>query len=176
MCGGSRPAVRPALPIGGLSPRVRGKPPGVSFSSTVERSIPACAGEAMMSRMMSVAIAVYPRVCGGSPCGTGTRRRNSGLSPRVRGKLGCQREPAGQRRSIPACAGEALPSSSRTASTPVYPRVCGGSRKRTYTLRQVRGLSPRVRGKPDWWIASAQHRRSIPACAGEAWGEFMPSI
>ncbi len=49
----------------------------------------------------------------------------------------------------------------------VYPRVCGGtscSRSRPVGLV---GLSPRVRGNPDGWIAPSLFLGSIPACAGE---------
>ena len=50
----------------------------------------------------------------------------------------------------------------------VYPRVCGGSDKRLQTLRNIRGLSPRVRGKRGAGTAGSPFSGSIPACAGEA--------
>ena len=50
----------------------------------------------------------------------------------------------------------------------VYPRVCGGSGIREYHQRRLRGLSPRVRGKPSRSRYPIVLVRSIPACAGEA--------
>ena len=51
-----------------------------------------------------------------------------GLSPRVRGNraLYCALTAFG--RSIPACAGEPRLQPRRERETPVYPRVCGGTR------------------------------------------------
>ena len=51
---------------------------------------------------------------------------------------------------------------------PVYPRVCGGSGRMRLSSAPARGLSPRVRGKPDGHHDAALSVRSIPACAGEA--------
>ena len=91
----------------------------------------------------------------------------TGLSPRVRGNLGnpgYQRRPV---RSIPACAGEPLPALHQPASSPVYPRVCGGTAASPRGQRNCNGLSPRVRGNPMMSIAGRHRGRSIPACAGE---------
>ena len=56
----------------------------------------------------------------------------------------------------------------------VYPRVCGGN-NRLATLRAVEmGLSPRVRGKRHLHQRRPQHRRSIPACAGETMSNTTP--
>ena len=49
---------------------------------------------------------VYPRVCGGTMALWLYSRVTEGLSPRVRGNLGDERELAFERGSIPACAGE----------------------------------------------------------------------
>ena len=73
--------------------------------------------------------------------------------------------PAG---SIPACAGEAPDGGGVKASGGVYPRVCGGSRRRPSHPSSIGGLSPRVRGKLSRPMMSAIAPRSIPACAGEA--------
>ena len=72
-------------------------------------------------------IAVYPRVCGGS-LGAGMYVDDAyGLSPRVRGKHWAMMLDQPTRRSIPACAGEALGFLLRRGGRGVYPRVCGGS-------------------------------------------------
>ena len=49
--------------------------------------------------------------------------------------------------SIPACAGEAPAQPTTERTSPVYPRVCGGSRQPNPVEHRYRGLSPRVRGK-----------------------------
>ena len=49
----------------------------------------------------------------------------------------------------------------------VYPRVCGGTRRRGSPRRLRRGLSPRVRGNPLAYLLSVMMSGSIPACAGE---------
>ena len=70
---------------------------------------------------------VYPRVCGGSLHPRRLRKADVGLSPRVRGKLLVVYVLAYLGRSIPACAGEALPPLRLHPLPAVYPRVCGGS-------------------------------------------------
>ena len=49
----------------------------------------------------------------------------------------------------------------------VYPRVCGGTPEIGPQCFQSRGLSPRVRGNPQYSREPELKRRSIPACAGE---------
>ena len=93
--------------IGGLSPRVRGKPQRINRAVSWTRSIPACAGEAEVTAYVKVRKAVYPRVCGGSMEESVRRAGQAGLSPRVRGKRSRCRQPQPARGSIPACAGEA---------------------------------------------------------------------
>ena len=69
--------------------------------------------------------------------------------------------------SIPACAGEPWRLSTRTERSPVYPRVCGGTRDGRSKSEGKMGLSPRVRGNRRRASPSAPPPRSIPACAGE---------
>ena len=70
-------------------------------------------------------------------------------------------------RSIPACAGEPDAATPPPRSTPVYPRVCGGTGCFVSAFSVLRGLSPRVRGNPIEINARLTAERSIPACAGE---------
>ena len=70
--------------------------------------------------------------------------------------------------SIPACAGEAPPSSSPSRRTRVHPRVCGGSETPLHRVVCRRGPSPRVRGKQPHRPLRRKGPGSIPACAGEA--------
>ena len=168
VCGGSHMR-HPRLHLyRGLSPRVRGKPADAAQESTSQRSIPACAGEAVGNRTSSANGRVYPRVCGGSFSFSGHRFPPQGLSPRVRGKpgLGLQLDEAA--RSIPACAGEASVGRCVACRCRVYPRVCGGSSGRGAIADDAEGLSPRVRGKLLLRRLDYPPRGSIPACAGEA--------
>ena len=69
-----------------------------------------------------------------------------GLSPRVRGNQVDRAARQNGERSIPACAGEPSLSFLSVVLAEVYPRVCGGTRRRRMVRRRRRGLSPRVRG------------------------------
>ena len=154
--------------LSGLSPRVRGKPPAGRTRTNQQRSIPACAGEAPTAAAATRPAAVYPRVCGGSRPIIVRTIVPIGLSPRVRGKRRHSRRVAAGGRSIPACAGEAVPLSRSGGRRRVYPRVCGGSRPARRAGWCRRGLSPRVRGKRGWRCRWRGCPWSIPACAGEA--------
>ena len=90
-----------------------------------------------------------------------------GLSPRVRGNLTWIIVDFGDKRSIPACAGEPSSDSRHHGVSKVYPRVCGGTYYRAGVAIRCQGLSPRVRGNPPVMVALGLPERSIPACAGE---------
>ena len=167
VCGGT-PGVLAARRVNaGLSPRVRGNLDGRSARRYDPGSIPACAGEPSMSVIVIPLKAVYPRVCGGTAAGRFDGIGLRGLSPRVRGNRSSASVRADAQRSIPACAGEPGMLKRRRNGLPVYPRVCGGTRKVTIWSAVIEGLSPRVRGNR-WSKHPAYNRaRSIPACAGE---------
>ena len=110
---------------------------------------------------------VYPRVCGGTRGRLGRLLRNEGLSPRVRGNQPGSRAAPALCGSIPACAGEPLPSPSWSSTVTVYPRVCGGTTSLWVTPASTAGLSPRVRGNHGRKRSVNRQMRSIPACAGE---------
>ena len=165
----------------GLSPRVRGNQLRLGGAGDANGSIPACAGEPGKSAAGNDLCEVYPRVCGGTGCWGIILAAPHGLSPRVRGNRQPCRLPVSLRRSIPACAGEPAPRSSRLLGHQVYPRVCGGTLNGSKTLDDVIGLSPRVRGNRAARSSRIPNRRSIPACAGEpdggagsadAWGVY----
>ena len=151
----------------GLSPRVRGNLLVPCCWAPSGRSIPACAGEPVVSRDAEDLRGVYPRVCGGTRLAPPETSRGAGLSPRVRGN---QRLSGGLGRpawSIPACAGEPLAGKSRWSGASVYPRVCGGTDCGNLAIHKHMGLSPRVRGNLQAVDANVSGPRSIPACAGE---------
>ena len=97
----------------------------------------------------------------------GNRRGAKGLSPRVRGNPTPPPNSPTPSWSIPACAGEPSLAGTIAMRTPVYPRVCGGTKDTTSTTPQNCGLSPRVRGNPISPSEPNPLERSIPACAGE---------
>ena len=127
VCGGTAGAVYAEHNGQGLSPRVRGNRGGGRAGLVGKGSIPACAGEPLPYRPQEANYEVYPRVCGGTVCLPTIAIELRGLSPRVRGNLvdvgGLVQRP----RSIPACAGEPLPSGRPAGRGRVYPRVCGGT-------------------------------------------------
>ena len=151
----------------GLSPRVRGNPAHACACAWQPGSIPACAGEPAVAPTAAMLCRVYPRVCGGTVVNRMWVYRLLGLSPRVRGNPGAYPAPPFARGSIPACAGEPLPTALSASSGWVYPRVCGGTCSSTLLSVSRQGLSPRVRGN----LADSTHalnaQGSIPACAGE---------
>jgi len=150
----------------GLSPRVRGHR-GLDLRVAEETgSIPACAGPPRAPGPASNTRSVYPRVCGATVAFSTTYPPSAGLSPRVRGHPGRAAAEAGQRRSIPACAGPPEGSKVLRPRSGVYPRVCGATGSWTKLSGVDRGLSPRVRGHRDISISEPITERSIPACAG----------
>ena len=110
---------------------------------------------------------VYPRVCGGTRSGRDSRRRQPGLSPRVRGNPMSPAKYPSWQGSIPACAGEPFLANASRPGYAVYPRVCGGTAGEAGQPAPGGGLSPRVRGNPLLGPLDLTPWRSIPACAGE---------
>ncbi len=110
----------------GLSPRARGNPRSIRWSSPASGSIPACAGESASSGIRARALQVYPRVRGGiqfEALGIGFE---AGLSPRARGNPRSAHCKISSPRSIPACAGESEDWARTWGVLEVYPRVRGG--------------------------------------------------
>ena len=153
--------------MSGLSPRVRGNPHGVECRPQGDRSIPACAGEPAPTLQGACLAPVYPRVCGGTHPTAEDEYESVGLSPRVRGNRLASLALIAWDRSIPACAGEPTPRSSRPSPGRVYPRVCGGTLPAFLANSSSAGLSPRVRGNHPLHPAHKGRLGSIPACAGE---------
>ena len=113
VCGGNVASDVKTLVDGGLSPRVRGKPPSPTPRRRPDGSIPACAGETPRRGRGAPVARVYPRVCGGNSATDPMGLEGEGLSPRVRGKPQNQRRDAAEKGSIPACAGETFRSEAR---------------------------------------------------------------
>ena len=69
--------------------------------------------------------------------------------------------------SIPAHAGEPNPSVKVSLYLTVYPRACGGTRRRAKHRQRGQGLSPRMRGNRCIAMRRSNRQGSIPAHAGE---------
>ena len=74
-------------------------------------------------------------------------------------------------RSIPASAGEPAVSLPLNIDTWVYPRECGGTDVVQWQAQNVAGLSPRVRGNQNTSVRLTPSSGSIPASAGEPFGD-----
>ena len=167
MCGGTWNSFASMTISLGLSPRVRGNQPLDGVKDLRFGSIPACAGEPVKASLLWRIRKVYPRVCGGTAMRKFANPQVHGLSPRVRGNPHHRRGAGGCDGSIPACAGEPFIFSFSSWILMVYPRVCGGTPTLITMSIPSCGLSPRVRGNPDYPRSNGRADRSIPACAGE---------
>ena len=167
VCGATeyRPVV--ALPLSGLSPRVRGNQIPDLLAAGQVGSIPACAGQPLVAGVAGVVGTVYPRVCGATTTGGVCVNLPVGLSPRVRGNQSPPEYTPRGIRSIPACAGQPLAVPDHQRVTMVYPRVCGATGDPRGQGKPSKGLSPRVRGNQSGTLKSRLPLRSIPACAGQ---------
>ena len=127
VCGGTGRLYNAGRTLLGLSPRVRGNRRPASADARPDGSIPACAGEPPADDALVDFVKVYPRVCGGTVPDHLANALLPGLSPRVRGNHQLWRWGYGNRRSIPACAGEPIQRQRIPNVQRVYPRVCGGT-------------------------------------------------
>ena len=167
VCGGTAVSLPRRARQRGLSPRVRGNLGAHQRLKLDDGSIPACAGEPVRESGGGEQMGVYPRVCGGTPVLLSVSSVFEGLSPRVRGNRGHRLRHLRGRGSIPACAGEPRIECLPRSHHGVYPRVCGGTRRRGARRWALRGLSPRVRGNQLPELVRRHVVGSIPACAGE---------
>ena len=165
--GGTIPALGSEVSTFGLSPRVRGNPGQARRLIHNLGSIPACTGEPDGSFRMPTGFRVYPRVYGGTAPEIAVDHQPAGLSPRVRGNRRLTRTQSWDGGSIPACTGEPRSRAAGNSLPGVYPRVYGGTARRTVPGSRACGLSPRVRGNR---LTGSRHEGrigSIPACTGE---------
>ena len=167
VCGGTAYSRPPTTLTPGLSPRMRGNLQLYPPQSDTARSIPAYAGEPSFPPCTALGQPVYPRVCGGTNRPLHRLGKTGGLSPRMRGNPHAGSAAAIRNRSIPAYAGEPDRSCVRRCRYAVYPRVCGGTKRRRSSACHSRGLSPRMRGNPYRQHDGNYHAGSIPAYAGE---------
>ena len=89
----------------GSSPRARGAPELLDFSSFNGGIIPACAGSTTFMRRAARVTGDHPRVRGEHSVPRDVARLSGGSSPRARGALSCSAGGTALMRIIPACAG-----------------------------------------------------------------------
>ena len=171
VCGGTLGAERGRVHASGLSPRVRGNPSSSSRRGKGRGSIPACAGEPTPRLNEMSSFEVYPRVCGGTAMYARVQATPAGLSPRVRGNhfVGVAARHTGG--SIPACAGEPGSRGGSWLQSPVYPRVCGGTRIDPPHELAAHGSIPACAGEPGHRRRKPRSARVYPrVCGGTALG------
>ena len=110
----------------GPSPRARGRRRVAEGEATIERSIPACAGETAPPRETNRPSRVHPRVRGGDFSSSAGIASACGPSPRARGRHAGRLIRWDGDRSIPACAGETDEERQQESGIEVHPRVRGG--------------------------------------------------
>ncbi|EFW09849.1 hypothetical protein HMPREF9005_1173 [Actinomyces sp. oral taxon 178 str. F0338] len=151
----------------GSSPRVRGKLGDEGYDAVGGGLIPARAGKTAIEAGKALATAAHPRACGENSLMSARASRNSGSSPRVRGKHGLDQRNGQIRGLIPARAGKTGWRRRRWAGRPAHPRACGENGHRGGQGPGNRGSSPRVRGKRPGSEPSRDPRGLIPARAGK---------
>ena len=130
----------------GPSPRGRGNLFDFRGRDVRRGSIPAWAGEPAADRPVPHRFKVHPRVGGGTVDELSDGEGELGPSPRGRGNRSRWPSVSPSLRSIPAWAGEpACPCRGRGTS-PVHPRVGGGTVRRAARSQVLAGPSPRGRG------------------------------
>ena len=146
---------------------MRGKPRRTGHLATRQRIIPAHAGQTRARWTVMRWRPDHPRACGAN------RRLNCptafcpGSSPRMRGKQCGIRVGDGQRRIIPAHAGQTNRCLRCRPSRPDHPRACGANTPANLLTVWRYGSSPRMRGKHSVGFAQVVHPRIIPAHAGQ---------
>ena len=167
--GGERATVRASeASTGGSSPRGRGTRWRSSQAGSRYRIIPAWAGNAGPGATWRIRPTDHPRVGGErSPC-TSKPFCPTGSSPRGRGTPTNGVSDRLGNRIIPAWAGNAKPARERRMSISDHPRVGGERSGSMISSGRSRGSSPRGRGTRRRSHRGRDHRRIIPAWAGNA--------
>ena len=150
----------------GSSPRMRGTHQQRKLEATMQRFIPAYAGNTRGDHPRLGTSPVHPRVCGEHLTLPPVVRHPLGSSPRMRGTRSCIRLSPDMSRFIPAYAGNTSGIVGGGACVTVHPRVCGEH----FCLRECKtssdGSSPRMRGTLGSRIRQPEGFRFIPAYAG----------
>ncbi len=150
----------------GSSPRARGTPVDFLWKFSTRRFIPAGAGNTLLQLAAITPRSVHPRGRGEHPNVSHARNGIFGSSPRARGTRPQSRPAQGQRRFIPAGAGNTHRGLERVRAQAVHPRGRGEHIGFCAARTKSLGSSPRARGTPENGSAAVRPRRFIPAGAG----------
>ena len=145
-CGETRLGTGSFLFKKGLSPRMRGNPPGRSLSPLYIGPIPTHAGKPLNFRAVLKRIGAYPHACGETAGLFWAGDYARGLSPRMRGNLYSVVNHAKRRGPIPTHAGKPAQGGSRPTNMRAYPHACGETEQHHVLPGALKGLSPRMRG------------------------------
>ena len=140
----------------------------LSGTKTLQRFIPAYAGNALIRPTKDEIPAVHPRVCGERFIGSFLIHPTCGSSPRMRGTPDAWFDCADEVRFIPAYAGNASAQPNEESAKPVHPRVCGERDEGGKPAYAGCGSSPRMRGTQMPNAEILGEARFIPAYAGNA--------
>ena len=157
----------------GLSPLARGTLKHHFVCGFCWRFIPAGAGNTAAAALAVASATVYPRWRGEHANCVTRYRRSRGLSPLARGTLRRVNGDAGGCRFIPAGAGNTRISAIHGPGVPVYPRWRGEHTEPASPLSTLCGLSPLARGTRKNDKRQGDHRRFIPAGAGNTQPVFI---
>ena len=130
----------------GSSPRARGTGRRRDHYGGLQRFIPACAGNRQKPTYPHHRPPVHPRVRGEQFELRDWVQRNYGLSPRARGTVELFQVKHGERRFIPACAGNRKQAISDHTGLAVHTRVRGEQLAGSAGFLDDGGSSPRARG------------------------------
>ena len=153
----------------GSSPRMRGTPQNAVCVPCGFRIIPAHAGNSGVSEIGSPDLADHPRACGELFMAVTLGATAVGSSPRMRGTPHVRTRRGGERRIIPAHAGNSVATNTSVRLDPDHPRACGELDPASTATSTCRGSSPRMRGTRDDQRPGPAGYRIIPAHAGNSW-------
>ena len=154
-------------PLGGSSPRGRGKPCTFCDWRLICWLIPARAGKTRGHRGNSSSDRAHPRAGGENTARAPTVSLTAGSSPRGRGKLAIRSGDLPDQRLIPARAGKTEASGPVPGPESAHPRAGGENIQRTTSRASPKGSSPRGRGKPECTCSALGMIGLIPARAGK---------
>ena len=146
-CGENLKDALNAVPHGGSSPQVRGKPADKWLRVSLSRLIPAGAGKTHRNSNATYGNAAHPRRCGENDGTAASTDAPCGSSPQVRGKLLICTESSFFFRLIPAGAGKTDTFTSSSLAVAAHPRRCGENAYSPFSWSTRHGSSPQVRGK-----------------------------
>ncbi len=155
----------------GSSPHTRGTPTVSRAFWQRTRFIPAYAGNANAPYPKLPTLPVHPRIRGERVPSRYVSMHLYGSSPHTRGTHGGDGRASGQRRFIPAYAGNAARADRFPGLVSVHPRIRGERMARGARRASSSGSSPHTRGTQRPRRGQRLRERFIPAYAGNAHGQ-----